>query len=156
MNLPSLLSGARAWLRRTRCQWLLLMTAFCLALGENYPFSNFPMYSSFSSRTYYLCLTDAEGRPIRTKQFGLSSSGLKKIFDRYRRKELKRFENSGNERVRLAEEAAGQLLLRYLDGLSSDRPAAGRLLVGLQVQHISVQQKGDALRLETRRVAQHP
>ena len=85
MNAASLFTGTRLWLRRTRCKWLLVMTVLCLALRENYPFSNFPMYSSFNNRTYYLYLTDARGNPIKTRQFGLSSSGLKKIFDRYRR-----------------------------------------------------------------------
>jgi len=156
MNAVSLLTGARAWLRRTRCKWLLVMTVLCLALGENYPFSNFPMYSSFNNRTYYLYLTDAQGQAIKTRRFGLSSSGLKKIFDRYRRQELDRFKESGSERVRLAEESSGQLLLRYLEGLSARRPEAGELLAGLQVQHVRVSERDDALRLETHKVAQHP
>jgi hypothetical protein len=156
MNVVSLLTGARAWLRRTRCKWLLVMTLLCLALRENYPFSNFPMYSSFDNRTYFIYLTDAQGKGIKTRQFGLSSSGLKKIFDGYRRKELDHFKESGSERVRLAEESAGQLLLRYLEGLSAGRPAARGLLTGLQVQHVRVSERDDSLRLETHPVAQHP
>lgn len=155
MNLASLLTGARIWLRRTRCKWLLVITVLCLALRENYPFSNFPMYSSFSHRTYYVYLTDARGDPIKTRQFGLSSSALKKIFDRYRGKELEHFENSGSERVPLAEQAAAQSLLRYLDGLVATRPPAQKLLGGLQVRHVRVQQEMDSLRFETRTLAQH-
>ncbi len=155
MNAASLFTGARVWLRRTRCKWLLVMTVFCFALRENYPFSNFPMYSSFNNRTYYLYLTDALGKPIKTRQFGLSSSGLKKIFDRYRRQELARFQKSGSERVRLAEESAGRLLLRYLDGLSASRPNAGELLAGLQVHHVRISERDNALRLETHTVARH-
>jgi hypothetical protein len=156
MNIASLLTGVRAWLRRTRCKWLLVMTVLCLALRENYPFSNFPMYSSFNNRTYYLYLTDAQGNAIKTRRFGLSSSGLKKIFDRYRRQELDRFKESGSERVRLAEESAGQLLIGYLDGLSAKRPAARGLLAGLQVQHVRISERDDVLRLETHPVARHP
>ncbi len=78
MNFKSGLSSTLAWFRRTRCKCLLVMALLCLVLRENYPFSNFPMYSSFSSRTYYLYLTDAEGQALRTREFGLSSSGLKK------------------------------------------------------------------------------
>jgi hypothetical protein len=156
MNAASLLNGARAWLRQTRCKWLLVMTILCLGLRENYPFSNFPMYSSFSHRTYYLYLTDAKGAAIRTKEFGLSSSALKKIFDRYRRQELRRFQDAGPDRVQLAEASAGQLLLRYLDGLSADRPKAAAMLAGLRVQHVRVSQRDDALNLETHVVAQNP
>jgi hypothetical protein len=154
MNFPSLVRG-RAWLQQTRCQWLLLMTLLCLGLRENYPFSNFPMYSSFSSRTYYIYLTDAKGAALRTKQFGLSSSGLKKIFDGYRRRELKNFANSGRERVPLAEEAAAQSLVRYLDGLAAARPQAKKLLTGLQVHHISLRQDAHDLVLEKRTMATH-
>lgn len=156
MNAASLFTGARLWLRRTRCKWLLVMTVLCLALRENYPFSNFPMYSSFNNRTYYLYLTDARGNPIKTRQFGLSSSGLKKIFDRYRRQELIRFQKSGSERVRLAEDSAGRLLLRYLDGLPAARPEAGELLAGLQVHHVRIFERDNALRLESHTVARHP
>ncbi len=156
MNAASLLTGARAWLRGTRCKWLLVMTGLCLVLRENYPFSNFPMYSSFNNRTYYLYLTDAQGEAIKTRLFGLSSSGLKKIFDRYSRQELDRFQDAGKDRVPLAEASAGQLLLRYLEGLSAGRPEAAGLLAGLRLQHVQVSQQDDALKLATRVVAQNP
>jgi hypothetical protein len=156
MKFASLLTSARTWLRRTRCKWLLVMTLLCLGLRENYPFSNFPMYSSFSQHTYYLYLTNAAGEPVATRQLGLSSSALKKIFDRARRKELERFEKSGSARVPLAEEAAAQSLLRYLDRLVAAQPPAQKLLAGLQVRHVRVQQQADALRLETRTLARHP
>jgi hypothetical protein len=155
MNFAPLLTGAHAWLRRARCKWLLVMTVLCLALRENYPFSNFPMYSSFSQHTYFLYLANVAGEPIKTRQLGLSSSALKKIFDRARRKELERFEKSGSARVSLAEEAAAQSLLRYLDGLVAAHPPAQNLLAGLEVRHVRVQQ-GDGLRFETRTLARHP
>jgi hypothetical protein len=132
------------------------MTLLCLVLRESYPFSNFPMYSSFSSQTYYLYLTDAKGQALMTRKFGFSSSGLKKIFDQYRRIELKRFALAGNERVPLAEQAAAQSLLHYLDGLSAGRPQAKTLLAGLQVKHVLVRQDAHDVILETRTMAGHP
>ena len=155
MDVASLLTGVRTWLSRTRCKWLLVMTVLCLALRENYPFSNFPMYSSFSQRTYFLYLTNAQGNPISMRKYGLPNSVLKKIFDRHRRTELQRFESSGNARVSLAEQAAAQSLLRYLDGLAATRPPARKMLSGLQVRHVRVQQEAHSLRLETRTLAQH-
>ena len=108
MIFKSLPSSVLAWLRDTPCRWLLIMTLLGLGLRENYPFSNFPMFSSFSDRTYFIHLADADGTVLRTRQFGLSNSAMKKIFDQYRRAELKHFADAGNERVPLAEAAAGQ------------------------------------------------
>jgi hypothetical protein len=155
MIFKSLPSSVRAWLRHTRCRWLLLMTVLGLVLRENYPFSHFPMFSSFSNRSYFIHLADAGGTALRTRQFGLSNSAMKKIFDRYRRTELNHFANAGNERVPLAEAAAGQSLLRYLDGLTAARPASRKLLPGLQVQHVNVHQESNNLIVETRTLARH-
>jgi hypothetical protein len=155
MSFKTLPGTVRAWLARTRCKYLLVITLLCLVLRENYPFSHFPMFSSFSSRTYYIYLADAQGTALKTREFGLSNSGMKKIFDRYRREELGRFAESGDARVPLAEAAAGQSLLRYLDGLSAGRPRAQKLLPGLQVQHVQVRQEEGDVRLETSTVARH-
>jgi hypothetical protein len=155
MIFKSLPSSVLAWLRDTPCRWLLIMTVLGLGLRENYPFSHFPMFSSFSNRTYFIHLADADGTALRTRQFGLSNSTMKKIFDRYRRVELKHFADAGSERVRLAEAAAGQSLLRYLDGLAAAKPAAGKLLPGLQVQHVKVHQEANNLVFETRTIARH-
>lgn len=155
MIFKSLARSLLAWLRHTRCRCLLVMTLLGLGLRENYPFSHFPMFSSFSDRTYFIHLADADGTALKTRQIGLSNSAMKKIFDRYRRSELKHFDDAGSERVRLAEAAAGQSLLRYLDGLTAERPAARKLLRGLQVQHVKVEQKADKLVLETRTIARH-
>ena len=155
MIFKSLPSSLLAWLRDTPCRWLLIMTLLGLGLRENYPFSNFPMFSSFSDRTYFMHLADADGTVLRTRQFGLSNSAMKKIFDQYRRAELKHFADAGNERVPLAEAAAGQSLLGYLDGLTAAKPAAGKLLPGLQVQHVKVRQESNHLIFETKTLARH-
>ena len=155
MKFASSLRALLSWLQATRCKWLLVVVLFCLVLQENYPFSHFPMYSSFANYTYLIYLADAQGRPIATPRFGLSSSALKKIFDRYRRVALKKFEGSGKERVSLAEKAAGESLLQYLDGLAERRPTARQLIPGMQVRHVRVDQKSDALVFETVTLAQH-
>lgn len=156
MNFKSGLAWVAAWIRRSRCQCLLVMVFLCLLLHENYPFSNFPMYSSFSSQTYYLYLTNARGQALETRELGLSSSTLKKIFERFYRLELRKFKRAGGDGTALAEGAAGQSLLRYLDGLSAGRPKVGRLLAGSQVRHVLVRQDAHDLVLETRTLARHP
>jgi len=155
MIFKSLLSSIRVWFRETPCRWLLIMTLLGLGLRENYPFSQFPMFSSFSNRTYFIHLADADGTALRTRQFGLSNSTMKKIFDRYRRAELKHFANAGSERVPLAEAAAGQSLLQYLDGLAAAKPAARKSLLGLQVQHVKVRQESNHLIFDTKTLARH-
>jgi hypothetical protein len=51
--------------------------------GELYPFSNFPMYSSFQPETYYVYVTDLGGKPIAIGPlFGRSPGDVKKVYDR--------------------------------------------------------------------------
>jgi hypothetical protein len=156
MNLSFLPGRIFGWLRQTRYPWLLILVLLCLALRENYPFSNFPMYSSFGERSYFLYLATAQGEPIRTRVFGLSTSTLKKIFDRQRREQLKRFAAFGSDRTALADKAAAESLLHYLDGIEKRYPSATQPLAGVQVRHVLVHQQSDQLLLETRMLAQHP
>lgn len=156
MKFARWLGSLLRWLRESRYQWLLLMTLLCFVLRENYPFSHFPMYSSFSNQTYFLYLSDAAGRPISTERFGLASSTLKKIFDRQWRSELTRFKNAGTARVSLAEAAAAESLLHYLDGLGGNQTEAKALLPGVRVEHVLIRQKADGLVLDQRTLAQHP
>ena len=68
---------------RLLARWpiFFIVTFLCLAAQENYPFSNFPMYSSFAPKSYFLYLADAPGRPLPTFRFGLSTADLKKVFN---------------------------------------------------------------------------
>ena len=152
MDLKSLLAATLGWLRRFRC--LAVMVLLGLILRENYPFSNFPMYSAFSPRTYFIYLCNSAGEPRRTRDLGLSSSGLKKIFDRYRREELLRFANAGDQRVPLAEKAAGEDLLRYLDGLTASQRARTERLPDAEIRHVAISQEKDSLILRTKVIAQ--
>lgn len=50
--------------------------------GEWYPFSNFPMYSSFEKQAYYVYITDKDNQPVPTFPiFGTWPSHIKKIYD---------------------------------------------------------------------------
>jgi hypothetical protein len=114
------------------------------------------MYSSFGERSYFLYLADRQGQPIRTRAFGLSSSTLKKIFDRQRREELKHLAKSVGDRAALADKAAAEALLRYLDGIAKNYPSMAESIAGVQVRHVDVHQESGRLFLETRTLAQHP
>ena len=59
--------------------------------GEWYPFSNFPMYSTFEETAYYVYVTDLEDKPVAlVPTFGNWGSGVKKTYDQYLKTEIKR------------------------------------------------------------------
>jgi len=50
--------------------------------GEWYPFSNFPMYSTFEDTAYYVYVTDLEDKALPlVPTFGKTGSELKKLYD---------------------------------------------------------------------------
>jgi hypothetical protein len=61
--------------------WIILIPiGLGLWLKENYPLSNFPMYSLQRGESDYYYLQDAEGRPLATQQVSsLSSTKIKKM-----------------------------------------------------------------------------
>jgi hypothetical protein len=152
---PLRLAAALACLKPTRFTCLLVVTLLCLWLRENYPFSNFPMFSSFPGHTYLLYLTNAQGTPLSSRRLGLQTSALKKIFDTRLRAELKKTSGPRKAPGPLEEHTAGEALLRYLDRQSSVQPQIRNLLHGLRVQHLAIRLEGDDLVFETRTLATH-
>ncbi len=105
------------WLRRTPGKPLLLLTFLCLCIRDQFPFSNFPMYSSFTNKTFYVYLADGTGQPVATPaSTGLRTSQLKKIYQ----SELHEEEQPpGRAQSRLTIEekrAAGERVLATLKG----------------------------------------
>ena len=102
-------------------QPLLLFTAACLIIGEQYPFSNFPMYSSFGRDTYYVYLADPTGQPLPTIQtVGMTTAILKKIYDTELRRELKQLRT---QRRRLSPEQKRPVGERVLRSIATDAAA---------------------------------
>jgi hypothetical protein len=59
--------------------------------GEWYPFSNFPMYSTFEDTAYYVYVTDLNDKPLAlVPTFGKTGSELKKLYDLLLKDEIKR------------------------------------------------------------------
>ena len=60
---------------------LLVYTGLSLAIEENYPFSNYPMYSNPSPERPYYTITDGDGQalPIQTKT-GITCPKIGKIY----------------------------------------------------------------------------
>ncbi len=61
----------------------IALTALCLALKENFPFTHYPMYSNFSDQTFYVWLADSQGEPIAVQTLtGLRTGRIKKVYDK--------------------------------------------------------------------------
>lgn len=146
IRLPPVHTGAR---------WTIFftLTLLCLALGENYPFSNYPMYSDFTPRSYYIYLADAEGRPVATTRFGLTTPRLKKIFESHRRKAARQAEQ-GRSDAAATDRSAGLALLDHLEKLPAVQRQSPKLLRGLQVRRVNLLWRAGRIEAGTQTIAQ--
>ena len=76
---------------------LFWFTVISLIVREQYPFSHYPMYSGFSSKTYYFYLAGEGGQPIKAKRiFKKSIPKMKKLYAGYM-KSIKRVERPSDD-----------------------------------------------------------
>lgn len=127
------------FLLNTRLKPLLVLAAVCLLVREQYPFSHFPMYSSFSRSTYYVYLADGAGQPLATSPtVGMTTPTLKKVFDTELRKEVRRLQSS---QQRLApenrQEVAARVLARLKESAAA-RDAAETLPASLRLYQVNI------------------
>jgi len=109
------------------------------------------MYSSFAKNSYYIYLSDNTGQPLATTRFGLTTPGLKKIFESKRRAEFK-----GKTGPIDADSVAGAALLRYLEELPVVQQQSPGLLHGLQVQRVNLLWKSGRIEADSKSIARHP
>ena len=127
-------ASARAWRFTVRRGLLplVVITAACLVIEEQYPFSHFPMYSSFSSKTDYVYLADGADRPLPSfLTIGLSTATLKKMFQSEVRIERRRRPKTPEAVAESRRAAANTLLSRFraadAAGTIADLPEVLRL-----------------------------
>ena len=124
----------RNWRIMTFLQ-VVAATALLAGVGEQYPFSNFPMYSHLDDHSDVLFLTDLEDRVLPMERlFATSSSTQKKVF----MTELKTICNPKKRDTRKAlpeekTEAGGRVMARLLPKL--DRYAAPKGITGLRLYY---------------------
>lgn len=76
----------------------MLVTVVCLAVKEEFPFSHFPMYESFSDYSFVIYIADRDGEPIPVQSItSQKTSKLKKIFNKEQKQVRKRLEAAGVE-----------------------------------------------------------
>lgn len=146
-----------AWWQRQplKLLWLLvLLTAAVIPLlqrgqpkpGEFYPFSNFPMYSSFSPSTYYVYVTDLRDQPVPvTLLTGKVLSNLKKQYDTELKQQKKKAR--GISQADLPPEArreAGGVVLNWL--LPFAHPDQLQQMGGLRLKEVTITYEGNEIR----------
>lgn len=142
-TLPAgLLAAARFWLLRTPLTTLALYCLISVYLGENFPFSNFPMYSNPSAERMYHTISgeDGIGLPVQALT-GVTSPKIGKI---YRTKAEKYGKKHGVKASKLTTEqvaAVGRELLRDLRTKAEYLGRADQLPAKLQLNRIRITYK---------------
>jgi hypothetical protein len=89
---------ARRIFRRFPLKLALLVTVVCLAVKEEFPFSHFPMYESFSDYSFNVYVADRDGNPLPVQALtSHKTSKLKKIFSSEQDEVRKKLEEAGEE-----------------------------------------------------------
>ena len=89
---------AKRILRRVPLKVALLVTVVCLAVKEEFPFSHFPMYQSFSDYSFNVYIADRDGNPLPVQTItSHKTSKLKKIFNTEQKRVRKELEKEGVE-----------------------------------------------------------
>lgn len=101
--------------KRIRNAPLSLMTFMVVVLylvGDEYPFSNYPMYSNFDEEALVFFISDENGSPFKMRDiFDKSSSDAKKIYKSHLKKLCKESEIKMDEAPLALKQAAGKKVL---------------------------------------------
>lgn len=156
-----------SWLQRQpfRFHWLLcVLMAFVIPAltartekpGEFYPFSNFPMYASFSPGTYYVYVSDLHDKPIAVgTTFGIAISNVKKAYDR-KLTTLKEQASGKGKRADLPLEMkriAADAVLNWLTE-NSPNPAVVKTLGGIRLHEVNVTYRDGRVSKDGRQVGE--
>ena len=105
-------------------KWALLrgfgLVLALLIIGEQFPFSYFPMYSSFDPSTDYYYVADPSGKPFACVEiFGTSTANVKKMY-RARLRDLVAKRGALEQDATVDEQRQiGDLMLEYLRELGT-------------------------------------
>ena len=137
------------------CTPMLLLTAACLLVQEQYPFSNFPMYSSFSHKTFYVYLADGTGAPIAAKNtIGINTPTLKKIYVSETRRERERRPGRSKQLTDEQKQTAGERLLARLRSSPAVRERNLEFPSGLRLYEVTISMAGGRFDKQTKLIAE--
>lgn len=154
--------AAPAWrkfwraLARTRCLPLFALTLACLVIREQFPFSNFPMYATFSSHTFYVYLADGAGRPLPAiATIGMSTPTLKKVYVSEIQKERDRLHLGHKNLDAEQQRAVGERLLARLRN-SSPQAESATARGGLSLYEVTIDLRHGQFEKRTEKIAAIP
>lgn len=132
---------------------ILLTIGISLTGLELFPFSKFPMYSSFPAEATYYYLSDENNKPIALKpDLNLYSDDIKKSIEaRYYSLQES---DPNTERSMLLERAARAYLLEILRSKRSYLKKIGKTSIKLWSQKYEYDQETDRLDLDSKVIAQ--
>lgn len=108
-------------LGRIPFRFCLLVVLALHLIGEEYPFSPFPMYSNFHNDARVVWIADQDGHPLATSDhFGLRASTIKKVLDQ-RARELAGDHLKRSQPVPSEDELERQAAVLVLEELWTDR-----------------------------------
>lgn len=148
--------GADPWwmrlLRRVPFREVWLSVAVLFLVGEQFPFSNFPMYSALADESFYYVVTDSAGNilPYATV-FRFRASHASKAY----RSEVRKLQKSGLSPEDSARQAAGRMLGFLVDRAEPERRGA-LLGNGLVFAEVRVAVENGKLREEKTVLAVRP
>jgi hypothetical protein len=129
-----------------------LSVALLLIAGENYPFSNFPMYSRLEDEAVYFVVLNGRGEMLPyVTTFRSRSTYVPKALKAERRKLEKEGVSSD-----AALEQAGRNVLRYLIERAEPQKRAGLLRDGLRLIEVRISVEGSRLKEDETQIAEIP
>ena len=134
---------AVAFLRRIPFREVVASVAVLLFMGENFPFSNFPMYASLSGEATVLFFTDADDNVMAFRaDFATSSDEVRKILR--------------NKRKRIDKQATAALLRQLLGSLENVFPSRREDIrrSGLRLYEIRYRKTPDGMETDKRLLAE--
>jgi len=144
----------RALIQRFPFKVLVLLVALSLVLREFYPFSHYPLYTTFDGKTWYVYLTDQDDKPLpavavtRTR-----ASRIKKIYNSRLRK-LQTKKKGRNRDTPSSQLMAAQQTLDYL--LSLKRVRFPPQTEEIRLHRVDLVLTNQSIARETRLLASRP
>jgi hypothetical protein len=125
LRIQSVMRRGLGWLRTW--PWFVASIALGFLIKENFPFSNWPMYSNFAPESGYVYIVNGAGQPIAAATLFETAPRLRRQFERERKAASLRVRKSKDAKssAEIEREAAAYLLNRLAQRLSpGEREAA--------------------------------
>lgn len=135
MTAGSPASAAGRWERVRNAPLALLaaMVAVLYLIGDEYPFSNYPMYSNFDEEALVFFIADENGNPLQMRDlFDKSASDAKKIYKSHLERLCREAGVDAEDAPAALSEAAGRKVLEQLLG-EHRRPDFSSVTAGVNV-----------------------